>query len=377
MIARHPYILLSWFVAIGGCWIVQATPTAADGLRSYKIERKGDCILLPVDVPPGRYPFLVHTGLSATVFDRSLLTGNQKGTRRIVGGVGPPRDVPVFETPQANFDNLDLKQILPEVVGLDLRPYRQLSGHPIYGVIGMDVLHSRILHIDFDKGELSFPNDVHSKGKAIDLSFDEGLPIAEVLFAGGIRRKAFITSGYISQDCGSVDASLYETLNRNNQGRVLGTTLIWNRSDIRLNLIRTDLIRLGEFETKQPVFGVGERTELGLHYWSRYIVTWDFPGRTMYLEPGKDFHRADEHDLSGLHIVRKESRTLIDSVDVESIAARANLRADDELVKIGGQDVSQLSLFQLRGLLCSKGAVIHLAGIRSGEEFEATLKLTD
>jgi membrane-associated protease RseP (regulator of RpoE activity) len=125
------------------------------------------------------------------------------------------------------------------------------------------------------------------------------------------------------------------------------------------------------------IFSASLRNTLGLNYWQRYVATFDFPGRAMYLKRGNRYDQPDTQDLSGLTLVRVEGRTVVLSVLEGSPAARAGIRPQDLILKANGAKVEGAPLLALRRLLAVGGAKVSLFLSRGGEEREVPLVLRD
>ena len=130
---------------------------------------------------------------------------------------------------------------------------------------------------------------------------------------------------------------------------------------------------LGGFRVERPVFSESPgRALLGSAFWSRFVVTFDFPARKVFLSKGQAYERPDRSSRSGLHVVRKAGAVVIESLDGGSPGDRAGFRAGDVLVELGGLRVSESSLFKLRAALCDgdpKACVVR----RGSEERRLTI----
>ena len=86
-------------------------------------------------------------------------------------------EVETYEWPDATLGRHKLKTNQP-VAGLDLMSVRHASGEEVYGVIGMDVLRSHRVQIDFDSGSLrifrSLPEDARGAGSDNSDGVDRG-----------------------------------------------------------------------------------------------------------------------------------------------------------------------------------------------------------
>ena len=57
--------------------------------------------------------------------------------------------------------------------------------------------------------------------------------------------------------------------------------------------------------------------------------------------------------MSGLHFWRVDGRTLVHSVDADSPAANAGIKADDQILAVNGRKAEEAGLAALRNLLKS------------------------
>ncbi|MEO5927671.1 MAG: hypothetical protein ABIP96_03305, partial [Patescibacteria group bacterium] len=149
----------------------------------FNIAKGGDVILLPVHFKNQDYQFVLDTGATISIFDTSLPLGKPKKSAS-ADTPGGKMDLQLYARPDASFANFPLKGV-KRVAGFDFEQIRQVSGHPIYGVIGMDFLAGRVLQIDFDRGELLFLKSADSfAGKAFPINYRIGTPHVSAEFFG-------------------------------------------------------------------------------------------------------------------------------------------------------------------------------------------------
>ena len=113
---------------------------------------------------------------------------------------------------------------------------------------------------------------------------------------------------------------------------------------------------------------------LGLVFWSRFVVTFDFPGEKIYLRKGKGYERPDLRDLSGLHLIRRDGAVVIESVDEGSPGASAGIQAGDVLATLGSKRADKTTLFEIREALRQAGP-LECSVRRGSEERQLTLNL--
>ena len=165
-------------------------------------------------------------------------------------------------------------------------------------------------------------------GSRVDLAVDTGHN-----FFGDLDRRLFenLTS---KQDVKTSEYSAYSA------------TGVSRKRDMRL-----DKFSIGPFEYEGAIFGEGDRNRLGIGFLSRHIVTFDFPNGRLYLKKGEKFRNADETDMSGLHLLRISKKTIVYSVDEDSPAYEAGIRAEHEILKIGNTDAREYDIWEIRRML--------------------------
>jgi hypothetical protein len=202
-------------------------------------------------------PFMVDTGASGTVIDKSLepKLGKRRGTVSTSGWEGTGK-ANAFPAPAIYLGNTRL--LTEKII------YTSDLKHPS-GILGMDCLKHYCIQLDFAARTMRFlePGQVNAAelGKAFPLTFRGNLPyIDHAGLIGGSRTNLLIDVG-----C-----------------RVDG---LEDKSAIKgLAQILRDCVWDGEIYTNLTVASVEHGHALGLNFFARHLVTLDFPNRTMYLK---------------------------------------------------------------------------------------------
>jgi hypothetical protein len=92
-------------------------------------------------------------------------------------------------------------------------------------------------------------------------------------------------------------------------------------------------------------------SHIGLGFFRRHNVTFDFENRRIYLEPGQTFSTPDKEDMSGLHLIRQREMTIVYSIDKNSPAYDQGIKAKDIVVLVNGQNTSSMTMRAIRRVL--------------------------
>jgi len=345
-------------------------------LEQFPVTGDGDTLLLPVCIKGKTYLFALDTGAEVSLYDRSLPLGEPKDTIRLRTSTGVT-NVQLFDCPEATLGKLRLQTETP-VIGMDLRKFRQVDGQEIYGILGMDVLRHHIVCLDFDAGLVTFLRAADRRsGQPVKLTLERGtLPLVEMNIPGWGPERFLVDTGSIGIGSGDLTADLFTTLAGKKKLATVGSTLTLTLSDNQTQRIgQVERVGLDQFEHAGLLFCASGQNVLGLDYWVRYTVTFDFPGAVMYLKPSKHFTRADQLDRSGLHMVRIDGKTVVEAVDRDSPAEHAGIKPDDIVLKIGGHEADRWRLLTLRRLLCTEGKKVPLILQRGETELGVSVSL--
>lgn len=331
--------------------------------------------MLPVRIGEATEAFVFDTGASVSVFDRSLIVGSAVD-RSELQTAGGPLTVERFATPQALLGDAPLTSS-PLACAVDLEVFRRAAGLPIRGVAGMDWAAQRMVRIDFDRGEFlvldELPDDL---GEAFPLAFKAGAPYvtADVPERGAVE--FLVDTGSVG--AATIDAAAFDALlGAEKLTNVVRTETVTPRGASQATVARLESLRLGRFET--PNLWLQRREagppSLGLDYWARFTMTFDFPHGKLYLKPGRFFDKHDRRTLAGWRIRNRDGATVVLSVEPGGPAERAGLVAGDVLTKFGERTLAGLPPGALDRRLSVPGATIEVRVRRGSKEFPTQLRL--
>jgi hypothetical protein len=362
---RH--IGVKWFVLVvvittGGepyGWGAQSGVPTKPLVDRFPFAKGGVDILVPVRVAGKAHLFVVDTGASLTLVDTSLTLGQP---REVVGMDGPQGklEVGMYDPPDALVGRTPLRP-LGLVAGKDLRSLRQYSGLPIDGILGMDFLGRFVVHIDFDEGELlllrSAPRDA---GEELPIAWDPGdVPYVTAQIAPKESVRFIVGTGSGGPYAG--DLGVLEIRSQAGKGEFerIGSADVWDLWDVANQaLYRGKILQVGRLSVQSPIFAesLGPRPNvLGRGFWSRFVVTFDFPKRRAYLRRGAEYGRPERWNSTGLHVWKRGNVVEVSSVERESPAALAGLKEGDAIDELGGLKADRTSQFELYLALCKGG----------------------
>ena len=356
----------------------QAAPPTAIRIQFTARPSALTSVLLPVRWNGKSFLSMVDTGATLSAFDSSFRRELGDPVREV--RVETPHGVTRLEclkAPSATVaDRVPLN--VAEVCCIDLSGFRAPNGDQIYGLIGTDFFMRQIVRIDFDLGEIALlPAVPDDAGVPMPVTFSAGMPIVTATIAGAGDIAFVIDTG----DCGIASGHLAKTIldEAVEGGDAQVTHTARATSIIGLHVTRGVHVReiaLGGFIHRGAVFHEAALSTLGLGYLRRYVITFDFPNKTIYLKPGRAFDEPSLYDLSGAHVWRPHGATTVDFVDRYSAAEYAGLRARDVIEGIDEQRAESLTMFEIRKILCLVGE--HVLRVKRGERsLEIRLMLKD
>ena len=222
------------------------------------------------------FPFLLDTGTSATLFDRSVESklGKSLGDVSVVGW-GHRKYGHIHTMPRLYLGDVPLR-MPAETAAYDLGPLDDGTGTRIVGLLGYDTLRHYCLQLDFAAGKMRFLDDKtadkSSWGKAfpiVDLNVNDGRPSVAQNLLGQHGPHSLIDSG------------------SNNDGWLMPRNYRqWTNNVPFQGQAKKPY---GLFDgTQYPFLSLGvanvESDGIGIRFLARHLVTLDFPKRKLYLK---------------------------------------------------------------------------------------------
>jgi PDZ domain/Aspartyl protease len=275
------------------------------------------------------------------------------------------------------------------VLTLDFSP-TNIEGFQVGGMLGLEFFQRYVVTIDYAAGRLTMTDparfDASQAGTKVPFRFYDHMPQVEGDFAGipalynidtGSRAEVTMTKPFVERH------GLRATYTN-------GVTAVdgWGVGGRSISYVtRVDSLRLGQVPVARPVAGLATQARgvfsdanydgnVGSGLLKRFTVTFDYARQAMYLKPAS---RPDEDvgsfDRSGMWLNMADAGFEIMDVAAGSPAAQAGLAVGDVVTRIGGDDVHQLGLSEVRRRLriAEPGRPLELDVLRKGEARRVTL----
>jgi hypothetical protein len=367
-------LFASWLVAEPR----QAGNNPKNVLARFAFRPDGEPILLPVQLEGKTHICQLDTGCTFSIYDSSLPLG-EATAKEVMTTPNGPVTVWKHRPPKVMLGDLALHDKGADfVIGYDFTKVRQVSGEPIFGMIGMDFLRQPVVQIDFDAGEVRLLHTADdSCGQAFALDFTpEKLPTVKLKVPEVGDRPFLLDTGYVGLNSGDFDHELFDHVVDKKHFKVVGSTLAETAAGTDSSrLAQGKALTLGDFTVANAIVGESDWNILGLRFLARFLVTFDFPSAKLYLKKGKAFDAPDLRDLSGLHLLRIDGNTVVHSVVEKSAAAGQGIKAKDQVLKVGNLLVDKMTKHQLTRLLATPGQTVELTLRRGDAAWQAVLKL--
>ena len=252
----------------------------------------------------GPFTFAIDTGGqgSARVQPELIERLGLEPVGTILGG--DPSGRQAVEMPVVELEHLALGDVEFEGVRAASRPYAQIAGAPVDGILGIHLFHELILTLDYDQAELilSTPPFYPPRGaRVVPLASEPNeIPMVEASLGTSAFRLAIDTGKMGGL---SVTSSIFEGLEKLEEPRVLGRGRSITGPIEILGAKVADAFSLGDLSVDEPVVETIEvmpLSILGSRFLADRVLTVDQPGRRVWVREGVDDRRLAERDNAPL-----------------------------------------------------------------------------
>ena len=271
-------------------------------------------------------------------------------------------------------------------------------GERFDGALGFGFLSQRVVTIDYVYQKLIlYPNDTFTyagPGHSVPLKVVSGTPMVtakvvfgekevngEFLIDAPFRRSVAFTTPFSQKNGLLADA-------RKNGRRVLPGELVGVAGKSKNWTGRITALQLGGFTIPQPIADFSETTAgsmgrpdiagiIGAEVLKHFIVTLDYPGNRLILEPG-DEPKPSETDMSGIvwDAEPPDFQTFrVTQVQDDSPASEAGVQVGDVLVSLDGRPAGELRKWKVTEALKRPGAQVEMVLKRNGNNMRIKMTL--
>jgi len=243
--------------------IIPATELPADVTINKNAGRWGMLFVTLQSESGEELPFVLDTGSSWTVLDKSLVPSGERLRTISLSTWSVAHKADVYAAPKLYLGGTRL--MISNIVTCDVE---ELGPGSAKGILGMDCLKHYCTQLDFEAGRIRFLDgdqlNAAELGQAFPLTLSWNLPfVYRASLKGGKDTHSLIDSAY------DIDGRI-----ENRAAPESGST--------RLRL--PECVWDGKSYTNVIVRQGKDRSVVGLRFLARHLVTLDFPKRTMYLK---------------------------------------------------------------------------------------------
>ena len=249
---------------------------------------RGGMVFITIRLDDGeKLPFVLDTGCPTTCIDQSLESKLGKRIQtKTLWAFGVRSHINVYHAPELYLGKTVLKKSGDFIVTHDCSQMSAEVGHPIMGILGMDILTNYCLQLDFNARKIRFldyENPSKTRwGDPFPVTYiQDGCPRINDNLVGAPGVGSIIDTG-CSYD-GWLIPQLFQQWTDETLPPVAGQArapdgVLGQESYPGLHLRGVDPRLLSTGDTHIQFNG------LGLHFLARHLVTLDFPEKTLYLK---------------------------------------------------------------------------------------------
>ncbi len=343
--------------------------------RHLPIFYDGITIRVPIQMFGKTLYFIVDSGSTISGVDVRYMPDLGKAIENVQASAvnSPGPWLTIYRCPDGTVADIPIG--INSIAVMDLTMIGKISGSPCDGVLGMDFLRQHVIAIDLDRKVMTLSNNIPddaSRGElAIPLRSIRGQHVAVDATVNQVPTQLMIDTG----DSGSVSLNSTDWKQVFATGHAKIRTILAGGASgdpMRISAARINSLKISSHYYSNLVATLvnnpGAPSTLGLKFLRRHIVTFDFANQTLYLRPSSLFTEIESADMSGLHIIRQGSDTVIYAVDDGSPAAEAKLAAGDVIESINGKATATLTLRDIRRALKSRDKESVTIDIKRGDE---------
>ncbi len=283
------------------------------------------------------------------------------------------------------------------VVVIPLKSLEPSVGHIVDGIIGSRLFDEFVVVVDYEHRLLS----IHSpeqykpsgKGTAFPVRVDEhGFPFIDATIAlPGVEP---VAGNFLIDGGANTYADIYKSFSDAHHipppaMKLLDEPGTSTAGTTQSRDGRANRIAVGPYSIENPPITFAQDTEglmaatdyaglLGAEFLERFAVVFDNPGKRIWLMPNRNYGEPAEYDQSGLRIRAEGSgfhRFVVGRIVSHSPAEAAGIDLGDVIESIDKSSAQELTLSELRSLLCRANALYSIGIMRGSHHLRVVLQL--
>lgn len=308
--------------------------------------------------------WVLDTGFDYSIIDAGVVSRTGLGVSEVEEVAQPGGAV---ETRWTRAVTLDLaggtRFNADSMAVIDLSGFAPMVGDVGLGILGHDFFEHLPVRIDYAARSVTLPPAGRARPEARDavavrLWLEQGEPFAlAYLWAAGrtVPAKLKIDTGSLS-GLGLNGSFVHQVALMPEDARVLRMNGVAMGGEVEHVAARLDSMQLGTTVIRAPVAAwstsrdrIGDAGTLGASVLSRFVVTFDYANRTMWLEAQPEASREEAWDAAGFLVVQPPGQgMLVAQVMPGTPAAEAGLEAGDVIVQVNETATTEMTLEQMR-----------------------------
>jgi hypothetical protein len=384
--------------------------TPSPAVPSYRFSSGGTALDIPVELVanglvfvranvndhPGW--FILDNATQGFLVDRSFARGImlQSGGSAMTRGDGSKViEAGIARDVRIGLPGLELTH--RPLVMVDLKSLEPAVGHEVDGIIGSRLFDDFVVAIDYEHRTCAVysPQNYQpaGKGEAFSVRIDQhGFQFIDATIAlPGVEP---MTANFLIDGGANTFADLYKPFSEAHHLPPPGMKVLdepGTSADATTHARdgRADRISIGSYSITKPPITFGQDTEglmaakdyaglIGTEFLERFHVVFDNPGKRLWLTPNSRYQEPAEYDQSGLRL-RAEGpgfhTFVVNRIVPQSPALAAGIEPGDILESIDGRNAKEMTLTELRSMLCQPNGRYSVRVLRGGRRVSTVLRL--
>ena len=341
--------------------------------------------------------FILDNAVQGFIVDRDYARHNslQSSGTAMTRGEGPKAtEAGIIRDVKISLPGFDLTHRV--LTAIDLKSLEPAIGHEVDGIIGSRLFDDFVVVVDYERRQLSIygQDQYHgAKETALPVRVDEhGFHFIDATFA--LPGVSPITGNFLIDSGANTYLDIYKPFSDAHQlppptMKLLDAPGTSPGATTKSKDGRATRIEVGPFAIANPPVSFVEDVEglmaakdhaglIGAGFLQRFTVAYDSRGKRIWLSPNSSYQDAPEYDQSGLR-VRAEGpdfhRFVVARILSQSPAAEAGFEPGDLIESVDDRVASQLTLTEIRRLLCKPKTRHRLTIMRAQRRLHIALQL--